>query len=299
MGLICGMPIDPTYIRFGTASRIVQMWDPFWRELKNKKVDIWKSLPDRPAEMPQHSTPKPANKSSPMPRRSPPLPPSSEAPRNVHQPQIHAKDSEARPKYDEDVTDHKSSGNEKIMTPQIERSFEPPLVQKNSQVRSLNGSADSATKNLNLFPVQNDPYNAFVAEFNTNKQSPSNNCQNPDKVGMLEAEVEKLKEQLAQRQEIQDLKQALAARTPSPSRDSSRNIASSRGSHPSATPLNNQAASLTSDANTWGFETDCFKVVPPASSQINVPVGESNKSQRSGESKSTGRNSASPSLKKK
>ncbi|PIN25189.1 ARK protein kinase family [Handroanthus impetiginosus] len=368
---------------------ITQVWFRVNDLLPN---ELQKSLPDRPPEMPQHSTdvlagtPKPANKSSPMPRRSPPPPPSSEAPRNVSSASNslrtgesplgafwttqHAKDTEARedntwPKYDEDITDHKSSGNEKIITPQKERSFQPPQLQKNSQVRSVNRPTDSATKDLNLFPVQNDPYNAFVAEFNTNKQSPSNNCQNPDKVGMLEAEVEKLKEQLAQvnaekaemtskyekltaicrsqRQEIQDLKHALAARTPSPSRDSSRNIASSPGSQPSATPpnekiegtvwelqrgffdrgsstpdsqlwqaftddpkpqttptnnavrsvrtrngqQNNQAAGLTSGANTWGFETDSFKVVPTGSSQINLPVRELNKSQRFGESKST------------
>ncbi|KAI3444953.1 hypothetical protein Pfo_001618 [Paulownia fortunei] len=377
---------------------------------------LQKSLPDRPPEMLQHSTdvlagtPKPANKSSPMPRRSPPPPPSSEAPRNVSSASNnsrtgestgplgafwttqHAKDSEGRedktrPKYDEDMTDHKSSGNEKIhpdghpashITPQKEQNFQSPHVQKNAQGRSVNRPSDCPTKDLNLFPdnlnhnterlkqpkpevtptFQNDAYNAFVAEFNIHKQSPTNNRQKPEKEEMLEAEVEKLKDQLAhvsaekaeitskyeklsaicrsQRQEIQDLKHALAARTPSPSRDSSRNLASpgsqssttppnekiegtvwelqqgffDRGSpspdsqqwqaftddpKPQTMPTNNAPRSVRTRngqqnnqaANTWGFGTDSFKVVPAASSKINVPVGELNNSQRFGASKST------------
>ncbi|KAK6162881.1 hypothetical protein DH2020_002722 [Rehmannia glutinosa] len=347
-----------------------------------------KGLPDSPPEMLQQSTdvlagtPKPANKSSPMPRRSPPPPPSSEAPRNVSSASNnsrtsestgplgafwatqHAKNSEdredkTRPKHDED----KSSGNEK----------------KNAQGRSVNRPSD-----LNLFPdnlnhnterlkqskpevmatFQNDTFNAFVAEFNVNKQSPSNNSQKPEKEEMLEAEVEKLKDQLAhisaekaeitskyeklsaicrsQRQEIQDLKHALAAKTPSPSKDSSRNLSSpgsrsstsqpnekiegtvwelqqgffDRGSpspdsqqwqafsddpKPQTVPAsntprsvrtrngqqNNQAAELSPGANTWGFGTDTFKVVPASSSKMNITAGEFNNSQRFGESKST------------
>lgn len=43
----------------------------------------------------------------------------------------------------------------------------------------------------------------------------------------------------------------------------------------------------TSGANTWGFETDSFKVVPAASSKISAPVGELNSSQRFGAAKSS------------
>lgn len=50
---------------------------------------------------------------------------------------------------------------------------------------------------------------------------------------------------------------------------------------------NKQAAELTSSANSWGFGTDSFKVVPAAGSKVNVPVGELNNSQRFRESKST------------
>lgn len=49
---------------------------------------------------------------------------------------------------------------------------------------------------------------------------------------------------------------------------------------------NNQAAELTSGANTWGFGTESFKVATTSTSKINVPVGELNNSQRFGESKS-------------
>ncbi|KAK4414416.1 putative serine/threonine-protein kinase DDB [Sesamum alatum] len=384
---------------------------------------LQKSLPDRPPEMLQHGTdvlagmPKPANKSSPMPRRSPPPPPSSEAPRNVpstannsrsgestgplgafwstqHAKGPELREDKTRPKYDEDATDHKSSGAEKIrpdmhpashITPQKEHNFQTPHVQKNLQGRSVNRPSELPTKDLNLFPdnldrnterskqskpevtpsFQNDAYNAFVAEFNTPTQSPSNNRLKAEKEEMLEAEVEKLKGQLAnvsaekaeitskyekltaicrsQRQEIQDLKQALAARTPSPSREPQRNLASS-GSQTSSTPQkekiegtvwelqqglfergspspdaqqwqaftddpkpqtmptnsasrsartrngqqNNQAAELSSGANTWGFGPDSFKVASSASPKVNLPVGEFNNSQRFGESKSTG-----------
>ncbi|KAH6789691.1 Protein kinase superfamily protein [Perilla frutescens var. frutescens] len=384
---------------------------------------LQKSLPDRPLEMLQHSTdaltassgtPKPVNKSSPMPRRSPPPPPSSEAPRNVSSSTnlktgendgplgsfwatLHAKDSEGteektRPKYDEDLTDRRSSGKEKVrpdghpathVTPQKEQSFHSH-VQKNVQGKSVSRLSDCSTKDLNLFPddlnnsserlkppkaevapsFQNDAYSAFVAEFNVNKQSPNNSHHKPQKEEKLEAEVEKLKEQLAnvsaekaevtskfeklsaicrsQRQEIQELKHAVATRTSSHSGDSSRNLASpgsqssttippnekiegtvwelqqgffdrsspspdskqwqafAEDPKPQATATynssksvrtrngqqNKQGGELTSGANSWGFGTDSFKVVPAASSKVNVPVGELNNAPKSTESKS-------------
>lgn len=382
---------------------------------------LQKSLPDRPPEMLQHSTdaltgmPKPGNKSSPIPRRTPPPPPSSEAPQNVSSTStnlrtsenasplgsfwatMHAKDSEGteektRPKYDEDLTDRRSSGKEKVrpdgypashVTPQKEQSL-PSHAQKNVPVKSVSRPSDFSTKDLNLFPdnsnhnserlkplkaevtpsFQNDSYNAFVAEFNINKQSTNNSRQKPEKEEMLEAEVEKLKDQLAslsaekaeitskyeklsaicrsQRQEIQDLKHAVATRTSSHSGDSARGLASpgsqssiippnekiegtvwelqqgffdqsspspdskqwqafAENPKPEALPTyntsksvrtrngqqNKQAAELTSSANSWGFGTDSFKVVPAAGSKVNVPVGELNNSQRFHESKST------------
>lgn len=104
---------------------------------------------------------------------------------------------------------------------------------------------------------QGEAFNAFVAEFCTNKPSPGNNTKEPEKKELMEAEVEKLKQQLSranmekseitskyeklsaicrsQRQEIQELKQALAARTPSPNRDTTRDQASP-GSQQSSIP---------------------------------------------------------------
>ncbi|CAN4080482.1 unnamed protein product [Withania somnifera] len=104
---------------------------------------------------------------------------------------------------------------------------------------------------------QGEVFNSFVAEFCTNKPGPGNNSKQPEKKELREAEVEKLKQQLSranmeksemtskyeklsaicrsQRQEIQDLKQALAARTPSPNRDTTRDQ-TSPGSQQSTIP---------------------------------------------------------------
>lgn len=106
---------------------------------------------------------------------------------------------------------------------------------------------------------QDEAFNTFVAEFDTRKLSPEvSNNKKSSKAEALEAELEKLKEQLmqvnsekaeitskyeklsaicrSQRQELQELKQALAARTPSPNKDVSKNQMSS-GIQPSAASL--------------------------------------------------------------
>ncbi|KAL3832900.1 hypothetical protein ACJIZ3_007636 [Penstemon smallii] len=257
---------------------------------------LQKSLPDSPPEMQQQSSdvlagmPKPTNKCNPMPRRSPPPPPSSETPLNVSSVSNNTRPGENAPPLgafwvtqhakeptgQEEKSNQKSSVHDKNrpemhpathVTPQKEQNFQSPQVQKNLLGRSVNKPNNGPTKDLeiNLFPddsnhnteisAPNNAYNAFVAEFSTRKQSPSSNHQKSDKE--LEAEVEKLKSQLAhvgaekteitskyeklsaicrsQRQEIQDLKQALAAKTPSPSKDSNRSLASP-GSQPSITP---------------------------------------------------------------
>ncbi|GFQ01296.1 probable serine/threonine-protein kinase ddb_g0280111 [Phtheirospermum japonicum] len=277
----------------------------------------------------------------------------------------HAKNSEGwedktRPKYDEDTTNHKASENEKVrpvshMTTQKEQNFQPPHAQKNAQGRSANRPTDGLTKDINLFPdnsnhnavrlkqpkpevtptVQNDTYNAFIAVFNSTDQSPGDNRQKPEKEETLEAEVEKLKDQLAhvsaekaeitskyeklsaisysclfhvflislkQNEKIEgtvwELQQGFFDRG-SPSPDSKQWQAFADNPKPQTAPTNtalksvrskngqqnNQAAEGT---NTWGFGSDTFKVVPTASSKINVPAaGGSNNSQRFGESKST------------
>lgn len=187
----------------------------------------------------------------------------------------HAKDSvinedESRPKNDEDRTNHTSSGHDKICTekhpasystPSKEQNFQSSTVQKKTPGRSVDRpssensqfSDDSHQSTERLRPpkpedaptFQNDAFDAFVAEFGGNKKSPGTNGQRLEKEEFLEAELKKVREQLAhahtekaeitskyeklsaicrsQRQEIQDLKQALAARTPSPSKDQLRN----------------------------------------------------------------------------
>ncbi|KAL2461301.1 Protein kinase superfamily protein [Abeliophyllum distichum] len=271
---------------------------------------LQKSLPDRPPEMQQQSTDvlggmaKPSNKSNPMPRRSPPPPPSTEVPQNVsatsHNRNTggsagplgafwttqHAKDSvgleeKTRPKYDEELTSHTSSGREEICHEKRPASHLTPRkaedLQNNSQGRSVNMPGNSPYQDfkINLFPddsdynterfkqpkpegiltFQNERFNAFAAEFNANKPSPGTDSQKSSKEEMLKAEVEMLKEQLlhvntekaeitskyeklsaicrSQRQEIQEIKQVLAARSPSPSRDASRNLATMPGSQTS------------------------------------------------------------------
>ncbi|XP_077215533.1 uncharacterized protein LOC143850115 [Tasmannia lanceolata] len=93
----------------------------------------------------------------------------------------------------------------------------------------------------NIGTFQNEAFNTFVAEFDSSKLNSGNNRQETEE---LEAEVERLKEQLkqanlekseitskyeklsaicrSQRQEIQELKHALAARTPSPNKNGSK-----------------------------------------------------------------------------
>ncbi|CAA0827137.1 Protein kinase superfamily protein [Striga hermonthica] len=202
----------------------------------------------------------------------------------------HAQISETReektlPKYDGDLTNQKSSANEMTcpnrhtgsqMTIRKEQNFQSHS-QKNAQGRPASRLGGGPTNNSNLFPdnannterskqpkqeatpavQQNDVYNAFISVFSsTTEQNPVDNCPKLDKEETLQAEVEKLKDQLvlvnvekaevtskyeklsaicrSQRQEIQDLKLALAARTPSPSRESySRNLPSP-GRNPSS-----------------------------------------------------------------
>ncbi|GKA92309.1 AP2-associated protein kinase 1-like protein isoform X1 [Tanacetum coccineum] len=170
---------------------------------------------------------------------------------------------------------------------------------------------------------------------------------NPRKEDQLEAEVERLREQLtqvnmekselsskyeklsaicrSQRQELHELKQTLASRTPSPNKsaskspspalqnqspsqqglfDSSPTSSDSWQAFPedSKTPTlttnssksvrtrnghqNKQAAEAASGANTnWGFGADNFTADPTVSSQVKAPVTNLNNSQRFGDSK--------------
>ncbi|XP_061996807.1 uncharacterized protein LOC133714660 isoform X1 [Rosa rugosa] len=114
-----------------------------------------------------------------------------------------------------------------------------------------------ASKPESATSFHDDAFNSFVAEFDTNKLSVGASNSKSGKEGALETEVERLKEQLnqaniekaeitskfeklsaicrSQRQELQELKQTLAARTPSPNKDALRNQMSP-GIQSSATP---------------------------------------------------------------
>ncbi|CAM8886980.1 unnamed protein product [Rhodiola kirilowii] len=245
-----------------------------------------KSLPDRPPELQQSTTEthegfsKPENRSSTMPRRSPPPPPSS---RETHTDMAsdigskeggaggsigafwstqHAKESvsaenRTAPRYDE-PTGHSStkpggrSSNDKL-SGRTEKAptkdFEIKFYEEDPKCRTARTGASSYSESSSAF--KNDAFNTFVAEFDTTKLSSGNNIMQ-DRVSLLEAEIEKLKQQLkqsdlekteitlkyekltaicrSQRQEIQELKQTVSA-TPSTIKDASRSI-----SQPSATP---------------------------------------------------------------
>lgn len=221
---------------------------------------------------------KAANRSPPMPQRSPPPPPSSGgggqlgAFWSTH----HAKDSlfvedKSRPKFDEEPS-HNTSQQD---TNQSEnRSFPKnasPAKQENVHTivagrRNVHNKShvpeDGASKDFELTFSQKDmdhgmerpkaskpaatrlfqdeAFSTFVAEFDSNKLNPRVSNDKEGKEEALEAEIERLKEQLkqvnsekaeitlkfeklsaicrSQRQEIQELKQTLAARTPSPNK---------------------------------------------------------------------------------
>ncbi|CAA0808884.1 Protein kinase superfamily protein [Striga hermonthica] len=248
---------------------------------------------NKPSPMPRRSPPPPPSSEAPQnvssnsnnSRASDNLGPLGAFWTTQHAQNSETMEEKAKPKYDEDTNKNKLSGNEKIrpdghtvshMPAQMEQNFQSH-AHKNAQGRPASRLSGGPTKDLNLFPnnsnnvserskepkpevtpavQQNDDYNAFISVFNsTTEQSLGGDRQKSDKEEMLEAEVEKLKEQLAhvnaekaeitskyeklsaicrsQRQEIQDLKLALAARNPSPNRDSSSRNLPSPGSHPS------------------------------------------------------------------
>lgn len=145
-------------------------------------------------------------------------------------------------------------------------------------------------KSESTMSVQNDAFSAFVADFDISKLSPSvpsNNSGTSD----VEAELRRLREQLrqanlekaeisskyeklsaicrSQRQEIQELKQDLAARSPSSSNDA-RNHESSPGNKSSSTSqieLDKGSPSL--DSKPWQAFTDDPN--PQATVKITAP----------------------------
>lgn len=213
--------------------------------------------------------PRSTNRSPQMPSRSPPSPPVGEPAKTSPQPGLrasggqlgafwstqHAKDADvaeekSRPKYDEDPTSYSSVKHKRSP-------IRGETVQTHSPARSTPDKShkpeDSPSKDIeiNFFEkkdtttsFQDEAFNTFVAEFDTNKISSGTINKNTRKEKALEAEIVRLKEQLkqsnlekaemtskfeklsaicrSQREEIQELKQTLAARTPSPNKSTSR-----------------------------------------------------------------------------
>lgn len=217
---------------------------------------------------------RPANKASPMPRRSPPPPPSVAEPRHNVVPPVtskagggggpmgafwttqHGKDSvivdDRKPKFDEERTNNSSSRHEKIRTDTVQKvmserldnkpgngpskDFEINFFENSDRISEKPRSSRSESTSAS----QGDAFNAFVAEFKPNMNTFVSSGKKSGKEELLEAEVERLKEQLkqvnlekaeitskyeklsaicrSQRQELQELKQALASRT-TPNKD--------------------------------------------------------------------------------
>lgn len=191
----------------------------------------------------------------------------------------HAKDSVAaedttRPKFDEEPTSYSISKHDQYSenhplprnaTPAKEVNMHTQAVRRNTHSKS-HKPGDGPSKDFEIMfsqkdtnhgsertkpsksestsAFQDEAFNTFVAEFDTNKFSSGVSNNKSGKEEALEAEVEKLKEELkqanldkaeitskfeklsaicrSQRQEIQELKQSLGARTP-PNKDASKN----------------------------------------------------------------------------
>ncbi|KAL2935970.1 hypothetical protein RDABS01_019088 [Bienertia sinuspersici] len=224
--------------------------------------------------------------SNPVPRRSPPPVPSSSETTRVSASSVsrggpggaplgafwvteHAKDTlvpedKGAPKYDDEM---------------------PTLKEDRSRTgkNNLPGKASpSVGVNSGTTTFENEAFNTFVADFDTSKLSPTSSGMKSGKDNSLEAEIDKLQEQLkqanlekaeitakyeklaaicrSQRQELQELKQALAAKTPSPKNESAKNRSSS----------SNQAATsqrAKTDGTVWELQQGLFDKNSPSPEQ--------------------------------
>jgi AP2-associated kinase len=300
--------------------------------------ELQKSLPDRPLEMPHsgpvEATPKSASKGSPTPRRSPPPPPQAA----VAEP---SRRSSAPPPPQQVAAPMGAFWT----TQHVKDSFvtdEEPTIHKNSTYHSERITASqrknppSKESDVNLFreiPEKKDAaYNAFIGEFSGDYSKGLGK-----KEELLEGEIEKLKEELmktniekaditskyeklsaicrSQRQELQDLKQALSSRTPSPNKTPihtpNEKIEGTvydlqQGTYGKSTPspdpkqwqpfaedTNKSKSALTNEtpksvrtrsnngsqnSNAWGFGSDNFTAFPSSDSGASVvPMSEPKK----------------------
>ncbi|KAK7401542.1 hypothetical protein VNO78_13099 [Psophocarpus tetragonolobus] len=334
---------------------ITQVW---FRVNEQLPINLQKSLPDRPPESPSSNNHEggsiSSNRSPPMPRRNPPPPPSSGEPKTTPQPSLasrgggnggqlgafwstqHAMDSlvpedKSKPNFDVEPSSHHIPSKPDRIRPENDQL---PKKDKDRVGESQISSAENTTN------FQNQAFNTFVAEFDTTKLNSGLNNKTEREQG-LEVEVEKLKEQLkeanfqkaeitskyeklsaicrSQRQELQDLKQALAARNPSPSREglktspavtSPASVNRTEWKTPSSEPKhwqafpddlqqpkslsaenitksvrskngqqNIQTVPLATDFDSWGFGSDSFSAVPAGDTQMQRPSSAGSKSQ--------------------
>ncbi|KAH0925548.1 hypothetical protein HID58_017804, partial [Brassica napus] len=258
---------------------ITQIW---FRVNELLPVNLQKSLPDQPPEM---GSSKSASNSSPAPRRSPPPPPpssgepaSSGGPLGAFWATQHAKtsvvteDNKCMPIFDEPNSHNSHHSN------------------KPNPAATTNRSRVS----------KDDAFNSFIADFDTAKLDNGNK---PGKEEALEAEVERLKEELkrtksekaemtakfeklsaicrSQRQELQDLKQTLASKTVSsspsrdspgmrstsstPSRDKGNNNSNNESVRTKSKPASSAPAPASQGFEPWGFETESFRAASQSS----------------------------------
>ncbi|CAO2832182.1 unnamed protein product [Amaranthus hypochondriacus] len=341
---------------------ITQVW---FRVNEQLPVGSQKSLPDRPPNMCETASnltegsriSKTSRASNPVPRRSPPPVPSSEPSNWTNSNPSrggltgaasvgsfwsteHAKDSLVREDRGAPIFDDKSPNLKKDRSP-LEKHYSPGTglsVRESSQVNPMTSGSTTFV---------NEAFNTSVADFDTAKLSPTatSSGMKSEKDSSLEAEIERLREQLkqaiaekaevtskyekltaicrSQRQELQELKQALAAKAPSPKKDVVRNQSSSsnqtatyqraktEGSTNSelkprqafandantstsiADPpksvrtrnghSSNQDVSAGSTNDAWGFGNDKFTAAPATSSRMSRP-SEGSTSKRFGDS---------------
>ncbi|XP_018499138.1 AP2-associated protein kinase 1 [Pyrus x bretschneideri] len=166
--------------------------------------------------------------------------------------EIHPKPKNSAPAKEERAQTHATRRNLHGKSHKPEegpsKDFEISFLQKDHGTERAKTS-----KSESSISFQDEAFNSFVADFDSKKLS-SEASNNKSGTEALEAEVERLKEQLkqvnlekaeitskfeklsaicrSQRQELQELKQMLAARTPSPNKDASRNQ-TSPGKQPS------------------------------------------------------------------
>ncbi|CAN8247730.1 unnamed protein product [Cochlearia groenlandica] len=298
---------------------ITQIW---FRVNEQLPANLQKSLPDQPPEMQStgvHDGPsKSTNKSSPAPRRSPPpLPPStgesaSGGPLGAFWETQYAKtsvvseDNKSMPNFDEPNSQNSNTSKSERVRVDNHLPRKPSPMRGEPRPTVSQKDTSPATTNNRTRVSKDDAFNSFVADFDTTKLDNGNN--KPAKEEALEAEIEKLKDDLkrtnsekaeitakfeklsaicrSQRQELQDLKQTLASKTVSSSSSPSRDFAqnqTSPGLRPiSSTPSREKVGTMweleqdrsdwstgSSDPNSWQPFSDVAKPVLASPSKGN------------------------------